>query len=1215
MSKSEDQAGPEDQAVHERQDVPEGQDVPQGQDVPEGQTDSGTPADALCFGQVEVRRFHGLDHGLEASLCEGVNVIYGSNASGKTTLAQAIRAILWPEDAGEEFPIASAQFELGGSAWRVELEGGQCSYEKDHAPASRPSLPPSAHGPRYHLYLHDLLRGEGQEEDFARQILQEAQGGIDVEAAAGELGFEVPSRRTAQITTDVESLRQKRDKTRGDQKELRRKEGALDDLKEKRAEAREAARRALAIRQAKEVARARRAYEEAEATLEEFPSVMGEVQGDEEETIESLQEKVRQAEEDIQEAEGQIESAEETIEESPIPDEGLPEGRVEELRTVATTIQEQEREVRRRRTDLEEAEQREEDRWKRLPTGTEKEAAASIDLPELEEVEAHAKATEGFRGRKEAFETAEELFAGAEPDTPAETLRDGLRQLHRWLQRPGQTDQTSQKSQDGASLPRWIGGAGGLVVLVSGVALVLIGSGPTAMIGALLAVVGALILGAEWWRGGGSPESKDEGKRSLHEEEFSRLGLPEPSEWSREAVEDHSDALFKRLREAQVESERQETWTRLQPEYEGLSGTAEELKEERNRLAEEMGIEPDVGSHSLFVLLERLSRWQAARDEVSAKETALSKAREQAEKCRTRLNEALETYDLGPAEDASQAQRAVEALETARNEFQEAARELESAREKKRGAVGDRDEAQKQIRGLYERLGLEHGAEDELRDLVSKHEDYQDAADEKREAKAELSAALGQLRREEAHAEWMEEATEEALTRALQDAQSEAEKEEKHVQEIESIKHQIEDAREEGTLEELQARYRGRRNELAGERREDFEKAVGSVLADFVGEKTRDRGLPPVFHRARDLFAEITGHRYWLTLDRESAVFRAEDTVYEKTFGLEELSSGTQVQLLLAVRIAFLETQEQACRLPLVLDETLANSDEERARAIIDAVKTICEEGRQVFYLTAQADEVQKWQASLSGQEGPGHTVIPLEELDARDLPEPGGDGAAVPVRNAPENLPGPDDASHEELKGALEVPGWSPRQPVGRLHLWYLVESPAPLTDLLKSGTRTWGQLGSRHQLGGTGATPFEEEEFRRVQARAQSVSSWKEAWHVGRGEPVGREALEATDAVTETFIDGVTEIAKEQDGNAEAVLQVIRERKDERVKGFRSSKADDLEEYFLEHGYLVSQDPLSSEEMWQRVLADLSEERSSGVISGEGLERLFSRLQLSSG
>jgi len=270
------------------------------------------------------------------------------------------------------------------------------------------------------------------------------------------------------------------------------------------------------------------------------------------------------------------------------------------------------------------------------------------------------------------------------------------------------------------------------------------------------------------------------------------------------------------------------------------------------------------------------------------------------------------------------------------------------------------------------------------------------------------------------------------------------------------------------------------------------------------------------FHRARELFGEITDHRYELTLDREGAAFRAIDHVYEKPFGLNELSSGTQVQLVLAVCIAFLETQEQGCRAPLVFDETLANSDENRARAIIGAVKTICEEGRQVLCLVTQADEVQKWR-----------------------------------------------------------------------------------------------GQLVNRCQLGGAGATPFKEEEFDRVQALAKAVGTWKDAWHVGRGRVVNRPALEQTDAVTDKYIDGVSEIAREQDGDAEQVLQIVRERSDERVKGFRSSKADDLEEYFLEQGYLVRQDPLSPEEMWQRVLVDLAEKRSEGVVSEEALEQLFGRLQ----
>ena len=53
---------------------------------------------------------------------------------------------------------------------------------------------------------------------------------------------------------------------------------------------------------------------------------------------------------------------------------------------------------------------------------------------------------------------------------------------------------------------------------------------------------------------------------------------------------------------------------------------------------------------------------------------------------------------------------------------------------------------------------------------------------------------------------------------------------------------------------------------------------------------------------------------------------------------LAELSAGRRLQLLVAVRMGFVEEQERGVRVPIVMDETLANSDDASAEALIGAV-------------------------------------------------------------------------------------------------------------------------------------------------------------------------------------------------------------------------------------------------------------------------------------
>jgi uncharacterized protein YhaN len=1160
----------------------------------------------LQFSQLCVQRLYGIDHDLEVGdLCGDINVVYGSNASGKTTLAQGLRMLLWPDRAEDESPILSGQFTLDESSWRVRLEGGESRYQRGQQVTGPPALPPSSHDSRYHLYLPHLLATTDGDGDFARLIMQEAQGGVDLEGAARDLGFEVPSRRKSKSAKAVEELREQISEVESKQEELRQQERKLTELRRKRDEAQEAAKRVTALEQAVEVAEAREQHEEAAGALETFPDVMEKVDGDEDERLDSLQQKKKTAQEEIDEAQEEIDEAETTIADSILPEDGLPEGHIKKIRVKQSTLQESERKVREISADLKGAETREEKAWERLSAGVNRENAAEIDLPTVEEVESHVENVESLQGERQALDRLQHLLADTEPEDPVDTLRDGLRALHRWLQHPEPT--AGDRSRLHTALLVGIGvlvaGAGGFLT-VSEAGLVL-------WMGVVLIVLGAAVVAIVLRAQSGDSETGEE-VRSIRQSEFERTGLDAPDAWTQDAVERHADQMLKRLREAEVAAEKASEWERLRPDREEAEKRAETLETERKRLAEEIGFNPDVSSRSLAWLVDRLSQWQSAHEEVDGLRAAKEEAERTSENVSDDLSELLARYGFDEVEDSSDAQEALTALETAQDDFRDAKSTLNEAQRRKERAEANLQEAETKIEALYERLNLQVGQENELRALADQHSEYEAGVDAEKKAATLLSNERKRLRRCEKHEEWMEEATREDLRHELEQARSKAEKKEEHIKEINTIETKIEEAQKGQTLEQLRAKYRDKRDGLVRDRDRDYMKAGGSIVTDFVQERTRNQGLPPVFDRARELFADITNDRYELLLDPQTASFRAHDHVEDRDFALEELSSGTKVQLLLAVRVAFVESKEQGCRAPLVLDEALANSDEERAWAIIQAIQTICRDGRQILYLTAQQDEVKKWKAAQRQWESDVNCeVIRLSSVETREFDDLGGDGAVVPSGALAVDVPDDDTLGHDELGKVLDVPRWSPREPVKRLHLWYLVEDPDPLIDLVQDGTTTWGQLRFQYRRGGPVAVKMDEEAFRHVDALARAVESWKEAWLIGRGRPVDRTVLQDSGAVSDHFINDVSDLAEDLDGEAEALLQELREKTDERAKGFYSSKADELEAYLEEEGYIDRRETKAPEEMWQFVLADLAQQREDGVVEKPDLERLFDRIQ----
>jgi uncharacterized protein YhaN len=1045
--------------------------------------------------------------------------------------------------------------------------------------------------------LHDLLSAtEGAEKNLVDVILQEAQGGYDIQSAAETFGFgEYKKGKNLTETQNLLDARKRVEEAREKQQDLEKEERSLNELKQRRDEAREAAVRRDALSQAITLRKAEKSAQEAEEELEDFPEDMDAVRGDEADRLSELRQKREEAEEDKRDAERKIEEAEGRIGENLLPEEGLPDGTFETLRnavqeweTAQNTVEQAERE----RSRAKEVEKQE---WSRLQS-EDKGRVADLSLPQLDEVQSFAESRLEVKRKEKALEAMKRLFGEADPDVEPDTLRRGIERLEEWLREPPSTNE----ERSTATL-RYVGIALSVgAILLGGVLAVgvsLLGWGVVAL-GVVLAVLFYVLR----------PSDSSKTRRPDLQERFERMELEGPEMWSVEAVQKRLDAAVKEWTDAHLEQAKAEEWARQKAERGDIDEEKEELDAEKEELVERLGVDPEIEGHGLLWFVQRLGAWQEAYTKVKAKDAEIEEAEGHVDKWRSKVQEIVEAYDTEEVVDLSDGKAVLEQIRDARQELEKAKTKRKNARENRGQAEERIKELDEKIESIFDRLGIPVSDDEAVDERCERAEAYQEAKDEADSARKEAELEEERLREEAGFEEWMLSAEIEELEREKEDASSLAEKEEELSDQISRINQKIDDAKEEHDLEDALAERESARVELEERRQNDLQSMVGKALADVVHRRTRNQDLPAVFERADELFRQITTDRYHLDLAREDGAFRVV-TDDGRRLGLSQLSGGTKVQLLLSVRIAFVERQEQGTKLPLVLDETLANSDDVKARSVIEAVRTICSEGRQVFYLTAQSDEVAKWQGLLQGTD----TDLALHELSGEEATageefhQLGGDGALSSGRPSRPELPDPEEVSHADLKEELDVPRWSPRSSVGKLPLWYLTTDTALLCRAAEKSYRTWGQLSSLAERGALSLIGLSEGEYQRIEALARAVAEWRDAWLIGRGEPVGRPALEETSAVSDNFIDEVTELAERVDGQAE---QIIEELRGGAVKRFRSAKIEELRAYFQEEGYLSEREPLNSTACWRRAIAEVSDAVTQGLISEDDVESVLDRV-----
>jgi hypothetical protein len=779
-----------------------------------------------------------------------------------------------------------------------------------------------------------------------------------------------------------------------------------------------------------------------------------------------------------------------------------------------------------------------------------------------------------------------ELDDGAAPGRERETLDRGVLFLRRWLQSGPAGDARSGRL-------RRLAVAGAIGLTAAGLAMGFIH--PALAATALAGIVLLFLI------------SREEGAadaRPVHQAEFGKLGLRAPQGWTGEVVEARLAELEGELAAARVAEERARIREQIAARLAALEPREWRIEAQREQLAQRLGVDP-LSPNGLSWLVERISRWHEAAAAAEGAEASLAAARAQ---MAARLADAAARAGsvAGIAvPDVAALAGALARLEERQKEFESASREHALALEKRSAAAAAIESLDGERAGVFAAVGLE-----EI-DLVlvdawcADHARFRAAREDHRVAIAQRDALAERLPGAPDPDASLLSSDESVLAGRAAACRVEAGEVDRLRDEATAIRTRIEDAKKAHDVEEALARVTACEDALRAARAKDVRSALAEALVGFVQGATRDQHLPHVFHRARELFARITYGRYELQFEGGDApAFRALDTTTGAGHPLDELSSASRIQLLLAVRLAFVETQEQGIRLPLMLDETLGNSDDERAEAIMTALVELAAQGRQIFYFTAQPDEVGKWKGLVERLGGVPCAFVDLAAARRieRKVALPG-----IPVVGAPERaIPSPDGRTHAEYGAELAVPLLDPFGTADAAHLWYLVEEPCALHHHLADlRVERWGAL---RLLVENGADSLVDAAlFERIGARARALETALELGRIGRGRPVDRPEVEASGAISDTFMDAVVDLCRRSGGDARRVMEAL-ERGD--IRRFQAKARETFRDFLEENGYLDERDPMDPDELRACVLASAADEIDRGVLAVDDVDRLLGRM-----
>lgn len=900
--------------------------------------------------------------------------------------------------------------------------------------------------------------------------------------------------------------------------------------------------------------------------------------GNELEQLEKLQARFKEAEENWQRAEEKLNQAQKALESSLLEGEKLAKNDINEQRRLVDRLAQLEVELEHLGRNLRQAE---------LRLSQAKEALGSKPSsisPKLDPETLHA-VEEALAQKRELdakkLSLREELARlGSPKEFDLERLQAGRRELLQWLSAPkvipGPVDQRL-----------WLG---------------LIG------ISSFLAIIGATLAHPLWilllfpltfgfyklLLAGPGPQL-----RQVAVQRFQKTGCEPPERWNERAVRARLEEMDRQIAEAEAallqNQRRREVENSLAELEKEITAVYNQLRE----LANQVGFDPARLDTSFDRWVRIVAQYDEAAAEVARLNAEKNKALEDAQHLRETIVSFLQRFEEAPTislPTAEDLRDRLEALETRLATRNQALRDIKEAEKAKVRAKQEQEHIAEELKDLLKQAGLETGAEDELKRRVARLSEWKELQRNLLEARGAAQNAEVALKDWPDLLSLVNKEAEKALQKELEELQEKVDQRDIIADEITRIKTLIAQARRGYSVEEAQAARQIAEDALRERLNEHLLAEAGSFLVEEVSQEHVEVSLPSVLSNAQEWFRRFTRYQYELRFEPDGqGEFYALETRTEEYRSLAELSTGTRMQLFLAVRLAFLQEAERGrASLPLFLDEALTTADPERFQAIVEGIEHLAQEGdRQIFYLTAQPFDAELW-AHFAG-----HEPYRIDLAKARNLATAITDPAAfeLPVPDTP-HFPEPTGYTSEAYAALIGVPPIEPHAGANAVHLFHLLRDDLKLLHrLLELGVVCSGELSSFLKSGA--AKEFlSSEEVENLIWRLEALRAWVEAWCRGRARPLDRAAIETSPAISERFKDKIAELAEEVHWSAPALIDAIDAG---RVKYFRASSRDRLYEWFVKQGYLVEEKPLSPKEVEHYVLSKLQSYIKTGKVNAD--------------